>query len=135
MESCVQLPLDEKLLHDLVEKAKDFLLMHGKIHLIEKNAFSSNLLKCRSLKTTLSHKKVKSLTLICKKVLQLFVWFDLCSGHLLNEAHHAFRPTTSLAMSYVWTLSNEILYFFHHPHLSFELLLFAQVTRLSCLAF
>ena len=25
--------------------------------------------------------------------------------------------------------------FFHHPHLSFELLLFAQVTRLSCLAF
>ena len=57
MESCVQLPLDEKLLHDLVEKAKDFLLMHGKMHLIEKNAFSSNLLKCRSLKTTLNHKK------------------------------------------------------------------------------
>ena len=30
MESCVQLPLDEKQLQDLVEKAKDYLLMHGK---------------------------------------------------------------------------------------------------------
>jgi hypothetical protein len=29
MESCVQLPLDEDLLQELVEKAKDFLLMHG----------------------------------------------------------------------------------------------------------
>ena len=30
MESCVPLPLEEKQLHDLVEKAKDYLLMHGK---------------------------------------------------------------------------------------------------------
>ncbi len=30
VESCVPLPLEEKQLHDLVEKAKDYLLMHGK---------------------------------------------------------------------------------------------------------
>lgn len=30
MESCVPLPLEDKQLHELVEKAKDYLLMHGK---------------------------------------------------------------------------------------------------------
>jgi hypothetical protein len=30
IQSCVQIPLEKKLLDDLVEKAKDYLLMHGK---------------------------------------------------------------------------------------------------------
>jgi len=29
LRSCVDLPLDEKVLKELVEKGKDFLLMHG----------------------------------------------------------------------------------------------------------
>lgn len=30
IQSCVKIPLEKKLLEDLVEKAKDYLLMHGK---------------------------------------------------------------------------------------------------------
>ena len=30
MEPCIPLPLNEKTLNDLVEKAKDYCLMHGK---------------------------------------------------------------------------------------------------------
>ena len=30
MDPCVNLPLDAKTLNDVVEKAKDFCLMHGK---------------------------------------------------------------------------------------------------------
>lgn len=29
LESCIPLPLDEKVLNDVVEKAKDWALMHG----------------------------------------------------------------------------------------------------------
>ena len=29
MDSCVNLPFDDKTLNDVVEKAKDFCLMHG----------------------------------------------------------------------------------------------------------
>ena len=31
MQSCVPLPLQKKQLDDLVEKAKDYLLMHGEL--------------------------------------------------------------------------------------------------------
>ena len=30
MDPCVPIPLDEKTLEDIVEKAKDYCLMHGK---------------------------------------------------------------------------------------------------------
>ena len=34
MESCVPLPVEDKQLKELVEKAKDYLLMHGKKPLV-----------------------------------------------------------------------------------------------------
>ena len=34
MDPCIPIPLDEKTLNDVVEKAKDYCLMHGKYHLI-----------------------------------------------------------------------------------------------------
>jgi len=43
MESCVPLPLDDKKLTDLVEKAKDFCLMHG-ICMRQKNKFDRDAL-------------------------------------------------------------------------------------------
>ena len=30
MDPCIPIPLDEKTLEDIVEKAKDYCLMHGK---------------------------------------------------------------------------------------------------------
>jgi len=43
MESCIPLPLEEKKLNDLVEKAKDYLLMHG-ICMRQKSAFDRDAL-------------------------------------------------------------------------------------------
>jgi len=43
MESCIKLPLEEKELNELVEKAKDYLLMHG-ICMRQKSAFDRDAL-------------------------------------------------------------------------------------------
>ena len=46
MESCIDIPLDEEVLKDIVEKAKDYCLMHGECNTeyrlkLEKNSAKS----------------------------------------------------------------------------------------------
>ena len=41
MSPCVALPMDPDTLHDVVEKAKDYALMHGEIKELQRNCEKS----------------------------------------------------------------------------------------------
>ena len=43
MDPCIQIPLEPAILHDIVEKAKDFCLMHGKTFFNYKSKYVSKL--------------------------------------------------------------------------------------------